>query len=116
MPSFSKVILASLAASSALALPTPHNAASQNAVSFKKRGFSSKLSYRAPKRNVKRQDTGSATPHYDGGWVMPVSIGGQVVALNLDTGSSDLWVASTALSSAEQVGIQQTKNYIESFG
>ncbi|KAI9838060.1 MAG: hypothetical protein M1819_006215 [Sarea resinae] len=47
----------------------------------------------------------TATPETDDSeYLCPVSIGGQTLNLDFDTGSSDLWVFSTELSSSEQSG------------
>ncbi len=37
-------------------------------------------------------------------YIAPISIGGQEIAMNFDTGSADLWVFNTQLSAAEQKG------------
>ena len=48
------------------------------------------------KRHQKRD--GAVFLRFDGGgWILPVNIGGQTVTLNIDTGSSDLWTASTSM-------------------
>ncbi|KIX97696.1 uncharacterized protein Z520_06474 [Fonsecaea multimorphosa CBS 102226] len=47
----------------------------------------------------------TATPEqYDAEYLCPVSIGGQTLNLDFDTGSSDLWVFSSELSSSERSG------------
>ncbi|KAL2050149.1 hypothetical protein ABVK25_009510 [Lepraria finkii] len=49
--------------------------------------------------------TVTASPEsYDSEYLCPVSIGGQVLNLDFDTGSSDLWVFSSELPSNEQTG------------
>ncbi|CAF9918929.1 MAG: Type I transmembrane sorting receptor [Alectoria fallacina] len=49
--------------------------------------------------------TVTATPEeYDAEYLCPVSIGGQTLNLDFDTGSSDLWVFSTELPASEQSG------------
>ena len=57
-----------------------------------KRGFRSTARHYVPKHPVaKRQSGGEATANTNGGgWILDVQIGGQVVKLNVDTGSSDL--------------------------
>lgn len=40
----------------------------------------------------------------DAEYISPITIGGQTLNLNLDTGSSDLWVFSSELLASEQVG------------
>lgn len=52
-------------------------------------------------------DTGevNASPEqYESEYLSPVSIGGQTLNLNFDTGSADLWVFSTELPGGEQAG------------
>lgn len=47
----------------------------------------------------------TATPEqYDAEYLCPVTIGGQTLNLDFDTGSADLWVFSSELPSAEQSG------------
>ncbi|KAJ9619415.1 hypothetical protein, variant [Exophiala oligosperma] len=47
----------------------------------------------------------TATPEqYDAEYLCPVSIGGQTLNLDFDTGSSDLWVFSSELSSSQSRG------------
>ncbi|KAI9810108.1 MAG: Type I transmembrane sorting receptor [Pycnora praestabilis] len=49
--------------------------------------------------------TVTATPEqYDEEYLCPVTIGGQTLSLDFDTGSSDLWVFSSELPSSEQTG------------
>lgn len=49
--------------------------------------------------------TVTATPEeYDAEYLCPVTIGGQTLNLDFDTGSSDLWVFSTELPASEQSG------------
>lgn len=51
--------------------------------------------------------SGSATANpqaYDEEYLVPVTIGGQTLQLDFDTGSSDLWVFSTELPSSESSG------------
>ncbi|KAA6412873.1 MAG: aspergillopepsin I [Lasallia pustulata] len=49
--------------------------------------------------------TVTATPQqYDSEYLCPVTVGGQTLNLDFDTGSSDLWVFSTELPSAEDTG------------
>lgn len=53
------------------------------------------------------QQSGSvaANPEsYDSSYLCPVSVGGQTLNLDFDTGSSDLWVFSTELPSSESSG------------
>ncbi|MCJ1443222.1 MAG: Type I transmembrane sorting receptor [Stictis urceolatum] len=47
-----------------------------------------------------------ATPEdeYDDAYLSPVSIGGQTLQLDFDTGSADLWVFSSSLPSSNQTG------------
>lgn len=52
-------------------------------------------------------ETGEVTAspeQYESEYLSPVSIGGQMVNLNFDTGSADLWVFSTELPGGEQTG------------
>ncbi|KAI9797339.1 MAG: Type I transmembrane sorting receptor [Piccolia ochrophora] len=54
---------------------------------------------------AKNDGTVSATPtDFDTQYLCPVNIGGQILDLNFDTGSSDLWVFSNLLSTASQRG------------
>jgi aspergillopepsin I len=46
-----------------------------------------------------------------GGWILPVNIGGQTVTLNIDTGSSDLWTASTSMPSDQQSTVTSGEIY-----
>ncbi|KAJ8613711.1 hypothetical protein MRB53_036853 [Persea americana] len=47
----------------------------------------------------------TATPQqYDESYLCPVTLGGQILNLDFDTGSSDLWVFSTELPSSESSG------------
>ncbi|KZF23980.1 aspartic protease pepA [Xylona heveae TC161] len=47
----------------------------------------------------------TATPEsYDESYLVPVTIGGQTLNLDFDTGSADLWVFSSELPSSEQAG------------
>ncbi|KIM83600.1 hypothetical protein PILCRDRAFT_69108 [Piloderma croceum F 1598] len=48
--------------------------------------------------------TASPEDAYDSEYLCPVSIDGQTLALDFDTGSADLWVFSTSLPSSEQKG------------
>lgn len=49
--------------------------------------------------------TVTTTPEqYDSEYLTPVSVGGQTLNLDFDTGSSDLWVFSTELPAASQSG------------
>ncbi|RMD43759.1 hypothetical protein DV735_g1338, partial [Chaetothyriales sp. CBS 134920] len=47
----------------------------------------------------------TATPlPYDEAYLVPVSVGGQTLNLDFDTGSADLWVFSSELSASERAG------------
>ncbi|KAI9733822.1 MAG: hypothetical protein M1818_007089 [Claussenomyces sp. TS43310] len=55
--------------------------------------------------NAKDSGTVTATPQTgDTEYLAPVTIGGQTLNMDFDTGSSDLWVFSTELNTAEQSG------------
>lgn len=52
-----------------------------------------------------QQGTVAANPEeYDSEYLSPVSVGGQTVNLDFDTGSADLWVFSSQLSTSSQSG------------
>ncbi|KAL4927252.1 aspartic peptidase domain-containing protein [Aspergillus undulatus] len=46
-----------------------------------------------------------------GGWILPVLVGGQQVFLNVDTGSSDLWTASTLMPEDQQKTVTRGSVY-----
>lgn len=47
----------------------------------------------------------TATPvNHDSEYICPIKVGGQTLNINIDTGSSDLWVFNTALGAADQSG------------
>ncbi|CAD6444014.1 39f229bb-fcb0-47b6-b0d1-2994cee8a9ff [Sclerotinia trifoliorum] len=53
----------------------------------------------------KRQDSSvTATPADAAEYLIPVTVGGQTLNLDLDTGSADLWVFSSSLSSSSRSG------------
>ncbi|KAI1612304.1 aspergillopepsin I [Exophiala viscosa] len=67
----------------------------------------SKYNKVAPEDVQKAASSGSvtATPEqYDAEYLCPVTIGGQTLNLDFDTGSADLWVFSSELSSSERSG------------
>ncbi|KKK19880.1 hypothetical protein P175DRAFT_0535566 [Aspergillus ochraceoroseus IBT 24754] len=65
-----------------------------------------------PENNLVSRDTGAVYSIYDGGgWVLPVLLGRQEVYLNLDTGSSDLWTASTLMPDDQQSTITRGSVY-----
>ncbi|KAL8775619.1 MAG: hypothetical protein Q9209_000115 [Squamulea sp. 1 TL-2023] len=82
---------------------------------FKKSGAAAMLSTygkfnaSAPEDVIKaaaiNDGTVSANPtQYDSEYVSPVTIGGQILNLDFDTGSSDLWVFSSELAAAQSNG------------
>ncbi len=54
--------------------------------------------------NDNKKDSTVTPTSYDKEYLIPVTIGGQILNLQVDTGSSDLWVFSSRLSRAEQRG------------
>lgn len=106
MPSTSFLLGASLLAGAALGVPVAQPEAPiqrREAQPGDNLRIEARVHYRAPTTRLVKKSTGSVFGYYDGGgWVLPVLIGGQEVALNIDTGSSDLWTASTLLSAQEQ--------------
>ncbi|KAF7976238.1 hypothetical protein HWV62_7272 [Athelia sp. TMB] len=48
--------------------------------------------------------TSTPSDSYDSEYLCPVSIGGQTLNLDFDTGSADLWVFSTSLPGLEEIG------------
>lgn len=106
MPSTSFLLGASLLAGAAFAAPVAQSDAPLQrrvAQPGDKLKIEARIHYRAASTRLVKKDTGDVVGYYDGGgWILPVLIGGQEVALNIDTGSSDLWTASTLLSAQEQ--------------
>lgn len=59
----------------------------------------------AQKASSGQQGSATANPQqYDEAYLVPVSVGGQTLNLDFDTGSSDLWVFSTVTPSSESTG------------
>jgi aspergillopepsin I len=77
-------LAAAVLAADTLAAPTSE---------IQKRGIRSEAHRYIPSHVNIAEDTGAVEAITDGGgWVLPVLIGGQQLFLNIDTGSSDLYV------------------------
>ena len=97
---FSSVASVALLATEALALPRPESA-------IKKRSIKVPVTHFRKTRSLEARADGNETASNDGGgWLLQVSIGGQTVTLNMDTGSSDLWTASTEMPADQQASVQ----------
>ena len=107
MAILSTTLVSLLLTSSALAAPAVHGQSVRRNTryesKFEKRGIRVEARRHIPKHAVIKRDTGAVVATNDGGgWIIPVLIGGQQVTLNVDTGSSDLWTASTLMPSDQQ--------------
>ncbi|CEN61236.1 hypothetical protein ASPCAL07898 [Aspergillus calidoustus] len=77
-----------------------------------KRGIRAPAHRYIPSNNHVSRDTGAVYHIWNGGgWILPVLIGGQQVFLNLDTGSSDLWTASTLMPTDQQSTVTRGSVY-----
>ncbi|KAL5340336.1 aspartic peptidase domain-containing protein [Aspergillus crustosus] len=77
-----------------------------------KRGIRAPAHRYIPSNNIVSRDTGAVYHIWNGGgWILPVLVGGQQVFLNIDTGSSDLWTASTLMPKDQQTTITRGSVY-----
>ncbi|KAL2825309.1 aspartic peptidase domain-containing protein [Aspergillus cavernicola] len=77
-----------------------------------KRGIRAPVHRYVPSNNIVSRDTGAVYHIWNGGgWILPVLIGGQQVYLNIDTGSSDLWTASTLMPEDQQKTVTRGSVY-----
>ncbi|RMZ82955.1 hypothetical protein DV737_g1754, partial [Chaetothyriales sp. CBS 132003] len=123
MPAFSSLVAASLLASLALAKPVPQGTSTRKGFTINqsvakpyKPGVVAlaqvynKYNKAVPEHVATAAASASsgeatATPEeYDEEYLVSVSVGGQDLNLDFDTGSADLWVFSSELSSSERSG------------
>ncbi|MCJ1475501.1 hypothetical protein MMC13_004164 [Lambiella insularis] len=94
---FSAYGIASLLVTAVLARPAP----TPNGI-LRKRSFRLAAVYHEAAPNP---DIGNQTARFDGGWHFTIRVGEQQMIQNIDTGSADLWVASTLMSQTDQAKV-----------